>query len=57
MRSCGVSFNIWKKANADGKGSGTFEFTSLLGNDKKATLARTPRETFKCPRVLLPVQS
>ena len=31
IRSCGVSFNIWQK-NDDGKSSGKYECTSLLGN-------------------------
>lgn len=35
VRSCGVSFDIWEKTNADGKGSGQYDFTSLLGSDKK----------------------
>ena len=42
MRSCGVSFDIWEKTNADGKGSGTYDFTSLLGNDKKQLLRELP---------------
>ena len=33
IRLCGVSFNIWQK-NDDGKSSGKYEHTSLLGNDK-----------------------
>lgn len=33
--SCGISFDIWEKTNADGKGSGQYDFTSLLGSDKK----------------------
>ena len=37
IRSCGVSFDIWEKSNTDGKGSGSFDFTSLLGNDKTTT--------------------
>ena len=31
-----------KKTNADGKGSGTYDFTSLLGNDKKQLLRELP---------------
>lgn len=31
-----------KKTNADGKGSGTYDFTSLLGNDKKQLLGELP---------------
>ena len=42
VRSCGVSFDIWEKTNADGKGSGTYDFTRLLGNDKKQLLREFP---------------
>ena len=42
IRSCGVSFNIWQKTNADGKMSGKYECTSLLGNDKKILLNILP---------------
>jgi hypothetical protein len=31
IRSCGVTFNIWEKVNADKQGSGLYDFTSLLG--------------------------
>ena len=41
VRSCGVSFNIWQKNN-DGKSSGKYECTSLLGNDKKILLRLLP---------------
>ena len=37
-RPCGIGFEIWEKTNADGKGSATFDLTSLLGNDKKKIL-------------------
>jgi len=33
--SCGVSFSVWgKKHNADGRGSGTMDWTSLMGDDR-----------------------
>ena len=35
IRSCRISFEIWEKTNADGKGSGQYDCTSLLGSDKK----------------------
>ena len=38
----GVSFNIWEKVNADGRGSGSYDFTSLLGNDRKKLLKELP---------------
>ena len=40
FRSCGVSFNVWEKKNADGSGSGTYDFTSLMGSDKKLLLKK-----------------
>ena len=44
IRSCGVSFDIWEKTNADGKGSGQYDFTSLLGSDKKKLLKELPQK-------------
>jgi hypothetical protein len=35
VRSCGISFDVWEKRNADDKASSLYDFTSLLGNDKK----------------------
>ncbi|PFX29308.1 hypothetical protein AWC38_SpisGene5996 [Stylophora pistillata] len=42
IRSCGVSFSIWEKRNADGKGSGTWDWTSLMGDDRKILLKELP---------------
>ena len=39
-----MSFDIWEKKNADGKGSGTYDFTSLLGTDKKKLMRELPSE-------------
>jgi hypothetical protein len=44
IRSCGVTFNIWGKQNADGKGSGLYDFTSLMGSDKKLLLKTLPNK-------------
>ena len=44
IRSCGVSFDIWEKTNADAKGSGQYDFTSLLGPDKKKLLKELPHK-------------
>ena len=38
IRSCGISFSVWEKGNADGKGSGLYDFSSLMGSDKKTLL-------------------
>lgn len=48
IRSCGISFQIWEKTNADGKGSGMYDFTSLLGADKKKLLAELPEKQSNC---------
>ena len=42
IRSCGISFNIWGKRDADGKSSDQHDWTSLLGSDKKHLLAELP---------------
>lgn len=42
INSCGVCFNVWEKKNADGKGSGHYDFTSLMGSDKKLLLENHP---------------
>ena len=44
IRSCGVTFEIWEKRNIDGKGSGQYGFTSLLGPDKKKLLKELPEK-------------
>ncbi|CAB4029215.1 Hypothetical predicted protein [Paramuricea clavata] len=44
IRSCGVTFEIWEKSNADGKRSGQYDFTSLLGPDKKKLLKELPEK-------------
>ena len=43
INSCSVSFNVWEKKNADGKGSGCYDFTSLMGSDKKILLKELPK--------------
>ena len=48
IRSCGISFDIWEKTNADGKGPGMYDFTSLLGADKKKLLAELPEKLLQC---------
>jgi hypothetical protein len=48
IRSCGVSFDIWEKRNEDGNGSGQYDFTSLLGPDKKKLLAELPHKLTEC---------
>ena len=38
IRSCGVSFKVYPKK------SGEYEFTSLVGNDKKKLLEKLPKK-------------
>ena len=33
---------MWEKLNGDGKGSGLYDFTSLMGSDKKLLLKKLP---------------
>ena len=42
INSCGVTFSIWQKANADGRASGIYDWTSLMGHEIKLLLARLP---------------
>ena len=42
VKSCGISFSVWEKLNGDGKGSGLYDFTSLMGSDKKIMLKKLP---------------
>ena len=42
IRSCGVSFDVWEQKNSDGKASGKYDWTSLLGTDKKILLSDLP---------------
>ena len=42
VRECGISFNVWEKREADRKPTGRYEWTSLMGKDKKKLLATLP---------------
>ena len=42
INNCGVTFNVWEKKNADGKGSGTVDWTSLMGDEKRKLLKLLP---------------
>ena len=48
IQSCGVTFNVWEKVDGDGK-SGNFDFTSLMGADKRLLLKALPS---KLPTIL-----
>lgn len=44
IKSCGVSFGVWKNKNEDGKVCGIYDFTSLMGDDKKKLLKHLPNK-------------
>ena len=44
INACGVSFCVWQKKDANGKLSGIYEWTSLVGNEKKKFLANLPAQ-------------
>ena len=50
INNCGVTFSIWEKRNADGKGSGTWDWTSLMGDDRKKLLKELPKRlaSYNC---------
>ena len=48
IRSCGVCFDKWEKKTEDGKASGQYDFTSLLGADKNKLLAELPDKLADC---------
>ena len=50
INNCGVTFSIWEKRNADGKGSGTWDWTSLMGDDRKKLLRELPKRlaSYNC---------
>ena len=51
INSCGVSFSVWEKRNADGTSSGLYDWTSMVGNEKKKVLRSLPE---KFPQILDP---
>lgn len=44
------NFLIWEKRNADSKGSGTLDWTSLMGDDRKKLLRELPKRlaSYNC---------
>ena len=51
ISSCGVTFSVWEKLNENHQGTGKYEYTSLMGRDKKRVLERLPE---KLPNILHP---
>ena len=44
IKSCGISFEVWKNKNEDGKVFGLYDLTSLMGDDKKKLLKHLPNK-------------
>lgn len=42
INDLGMTFAIWEKKNADGKGSGSHDWTSLMGSEKKKLMRLLP---------------
>ena len=49
VNSCGVTFSIWEKRDADRKGSGRMDWTSLMGDWKKKTIETTSIQIERLP--------
>lgn len=47
-RSCGISFSVWQKKNADGKLSEEHDWSSLMGSEKKVLLQKLPGKLDQC---------
>ena len=44
INEVGITFSVWEKSNGDGKGSGVYDWTSLVGSDKKKLLHLLPAQ-------------
>ena len=44
INDLGITFLLWEKTNADGKGSCLYDWTSLMGSDKKKLLHLLPSQ-------------
>jgi len=53
INKTGITFNVWEKKNADGKGSGLYDWTSLLGSDKKKLMNKLPGQ-LESSNILFP---
>ena len=42
ISNCGVAFSIWQKPNGYKKGSGYYDWSSMVGSDKKRVLKTLP---------------
>jgi hypothetical protein len=42
IKKCGVTFNIWQKSDENGYATDKYDWTSLMGTDKKKMLKSLP---------------
>lgn len=42
INSCGVTFSVWEKLDGNGKKTSKYEWTSLVGDEKKKLLRNLP---------------
>ena len=43
FRACGVSFNVWHKVDENGHATEKYEWTSMMGGEKKKVLENLPQ--------------
>lgn len=43
VRACGVSFNVWQKVDENGHATEKYEWTSMMGGEKKKMLENLPQ--------------
>jgi hypothetical protein len=53
INELGITFSLWEKKNADGKASGTYNWSSLVGSDKKKLMKYLP-EKLEALDILFP---
>ncbi len=51
VNNCGVSFSVWQKKDANGGNSGIYDWTSMVGDEKKTVLRKLP-DVF--PQIIAP---
>lgn len=54
INKLGIPFSLWAKKNADGKGSGAYEWTSLVGSDRKKKLTELLPAQLEQNNILFP---
>ena len=54
INKIGFPFSLWEKKNADGKGSGAYEWTSLVGYHRKNKLMELLPAQLQQNNILFP---